>query len=272
MAGEVDVVVRSEELTDPAVINWMRDFQARVLERGGYSGENPSCDERRPLPAVLADRPVHGRRGSADRSSARRPCCEAIPPYLSEAVVTRDPESGEIGDTANIPFGVRVGPLDEQQDADRRHPLRGRCRRRAARGHRGRARRPGRDRRRGQRRPRGEQLLAAVRRPAGRRARAARPLPLAAPGAGAAAADRARDGLVVARRRRDGRRPEPDVGDARRPGDRDRDRVQRAALAALRERARRRALGRRGPARHLLAHRHRRAGLGRRPRSPASPR
>ncbi len=116
VAGEVDVVVRSDDLTDPAVINWMRDFQARVLEGAGYSGENPSCEQRRPLPAVLADRPVHGRRGARRPQQRAEALLEAIPPYLSEAVVTRDPESGEIGDTANIPFGIRVGPLDEQQE------------------------------------------------------------------------------------------------------------------------------------------------------------
>ena len=37
------------------------------------------------------------------------------PPYFSQAVVTRDPTGG-IGDTANVAFGIRVQPLDEQQD------------------------------------------------------------------------------------------------------------------------------------------------------------
>ncbi len=114
VAGEVDVVVRSEELTDPAVINWMRDFQARVLEDGGYSGKNPSCDSADLCPLFSLTDLFTGAAGAQTRQRAEA-LLEAIPPYLSEAVVTRDPESGEIGDTANIPFGVRVGPLDEQQ-------------------------------------------------------------------------------------------------------------------------------------------------------------
>ena len=48
---------------------------------------------------------------------------------------------------------------------------------------------------------------------------------------------------------------QPDVGDARCAGDRDRDRVQRDPLGPLRERAPRRALRRRGPAADLPAHR-----------------
>ena len=114
VAGEVDVVVRSDELTDPAVINWMRDFQARVLEGGGYSGENPSCDSADLCPLFSLTDLFTGAEGAQTQQRAEA-LLEAIPPYLSEAVVTRDPESGEIGDTANIPFGVRVGPLDEQQ-------------------------------------------------------------------------------------------------------------------------------------------------------------
>ena len=114
VAGEVDVVVRSEELTDPAVINWMRDFQARVLEDGGYSGKNPSCDSADLCPLFSLTDLFTGAAGAQTRQRAEA-LLEAIPPYLSEAVVTRDPESGGIGDTANIPFGVRVGPLDEQQ-------------------------------------------------------------------------------------------------------------------------------------------------------------
>ena len=114
VSGEVNVVVRSEDLTDPDVINWMRDFQTRVLERGGFSGENPSCEEADLCPAVSLTEFFSGAVGE-DAQQRARSLLRAIPPYFSQAVITRDPAGG-IGDTANIAFGIRVQPLDNQQD------------------------------------------------------------------------------------------------------------------------------------------------------------
>ena len=39
---------------------------------------------------------------------------QSIPPYFSQAVVSRAPDGG-VGDTANVAFGIRVQPLDDQQ-------------------------------------------------------------------------------------------------------------------------------------------------------------
>ena len=39
-----------------------------------------------------------------------------LPTYFSQAVVSTDPESGEIGDTAVIGFGIKAMPFDEQKD------------------------------------------------------------------------------------------------------------------------------------------------------------
>ncbi len=117
ISGEVDVVVRSGDLTDPETIEWMRGFQARVLERGEYVGENPSCEQARLCPLFSLTALFGEGEDTAPITRARAEALlQAIPPYLSEAVVTRDPESGEIGDAANIPFGIRIGPLDEQQE------------------------------------------------------------------------------------------------------------------------------------------------------------
>jgi uncharacterized protein len=38
-----------------------------------------------------------------------------LPPYFSQAVVSADPETGELGDTAVIAFGIKVMPFDEQK-------------------------------------------------------------------------------------------------------------------------------------------------------------
>jgi hydrophobe/amphiphile efflux-3 (HAE3) family protein len=113
VSGEVNAVVRSDDLTDPEVIAWMSDFQGRVLERGGFEGETPSCEAADICPAVaLTD--LFSAGGSRTREQAEA-LIAAIPPYFSQAVVTRDEGTGGVGDTANIAFGIRVQPLDDQQ-------------------------------------------------------------------------------------------------------------------------------------------------------------
>ena len=236
VSGEVNVVVRSDDLADPAVIAWISDFQRRVLADAGYEGERPSCEQARLCPAISLTDLFSG--GAAVESEAQAQALLAsIPPYFSQAVVTRDPKTGGIGDTANIAFGIRVQPLDEQQDLIDRIREQIEADGRAAAGHRGRAGRAAGDRGRGQRRPLAQPLLAPPRRPRRRGAGAAGDLPLAAAGAGAAGAGRARDRLVCSGGGRDQRAAEPDVGDPGGAGDRDRDRVQRHPRRPLRARA-----------------------------------
>jgi hydrophobe/amphiphile efflux-3 (HAE3) family protein len=114
VSGEVDVVVRSDDLTNPKLIAWMRSFQRRVLERHGYAGPSPSCDQAEICPALSLTDLFSGATGRQARQRADA-LLRAVPPYFSQAVVTRDPKTGRIGDTANIAFGIRVQPLDEQQ-------------------------------------------------------------------------------------------------------------------------------------------------------------
>src|SRR3954452_11377564 len=40
LAGEVGVVVEGNDLTQPAVVNWMRDYQAALVKRFGYKSSN----------------------------------------------------------------------------------------------------------------------------------------------------------------------------------------------------------------------------------------
>jgi predicted RND superfamily exporter protein len=115
VSGEVDVVVRSDDLTDPELIAWMRSFQQRVLERHGFSGESPSCAEAELCPAISLTDLFGGAVGGPSEARAEA-LLEAVPPYFSQAVVTRNPITGGIGDTANIAFGIRVQPLDRQQE------------------------------------------------------------------------------------------------------------------------------------------------------------
>ncbi len=113
VSGELNVTVRSDDITDPAVIDWMRDFQQRVLERHGFTA-GARCSEADLCQAVsLTD--LFGDTVGNQTSKRARALLNAIPPYFSQAVISRDPSGNGVGDTANIAFGIPVQPLDDQQ-------------------------------------------------------------------------------------------------------------------------------------------------------------
>ena len=61
VSGELDVSIEAEDLTDPAVIEWMAGFKKRVLDANGFGGENPSCNEAEICPGpALSDFLVRG--------------------------------------------------------------------------------------------------------------------------------------------------------------------------------------------------------------------
>ena len=113
VSGELDVSVRAPDLTDPATITWMRDFQGRVLSDNGFKGAFASCAKARVCPSASLPDLFAG--GGAFTEERAQSLINAIPQYASQAVVTRNPATGEIGHTANIAFGIRVMPLDRQQ-------------------------------------------------------------------------------------------------------------------------------------------------------------
>src|SRR4051794_18032232 len=107
VAGEIDVVVQGRDLTQPAVVNWMRDYQAVLLKRYGYSTKNGSG--RAALCPALS-LPDLFRSQDATKDQARiRGLLDAVPAYFSQAVITRDRR------TATLAFGVRLMPLDRQK-------------------------------------------------------------------------------------------------------------------------------------------------------------
>lgn len=115
VTGELDVLVRSSDMADPAVIEWMADFKARVLAANGFEGRFPSCREAEICPGPALTDFLGGEDAEVSRADVNSTVA-ALPAYDLEAVVTRDPETGGLGDTANIAFAVRTMPLDEQQE------------------------------------------------------------------------------------------------------------------------------------------------------------
>jgi hydrophobe/amphiphile efflux-3 (HAE3) family protein len=108
VAGELDVVVEAPDVAEPTVVTWMQRFQQRVLEEARYSPDN-GCGKAALCPALSLPDLFQGAgaTGDAQRIDA---LLDAVPPYFSQAVITEDRR------TANLAFGIRLMPLDEQHE------------------------------------------------------------------------------------------------------------------------------------------------------------
>ena len=61
VSGELDVSIEAQDLTDPETVEWMAGFKKRVLEAGGFEGEDPSCLQAEICPGpALSDFLVKG--------------------------------------------------------------------------------------------------------------------------------------------------------------------------------------------------------------------
>ena len=93
IAGEVDVLVEADDLTDPKVVSWMRDYQERLKKRFKYSSAN-GCGEAELCPAVSLTDLFRTPEASSDQARIRA-LLDAVPPYFSQAVITPDRTRGD---------------------------------------------------------------------------------------------------------------------------------------------------------------------------------
>jgi uncharacterized protein len=110
VSGEIDVTVRAKDVTDPRVTAWMGRFQDGVLRAHGYRPGKRCGQERNPpelCPALSL--PDLFETAGAGPQQVRR-LLDAVPPYLSQGVVTADRR------TANLAFGIRLMALDRQKE------------------------------------------------------------------------------------------------------------------------------------------------------------
>jgi hydrophobe/amphiphile efflux-3 (HAE3) family protein len=118
VGGEIDVVVSGRSVADPAVVKWMTSYQAAVLKRFGYSAKR-GCGKAELCPAFsLPDLFSGGQSASRQQIES---LLDAVPPYFSQGVITRDRR------TATLAFGIRLMPLDRQDEVikamrERLHP------------------------------------------------------------------------------------------------------------------------------------------------------
>jgi predicted RND superfamily exporter protein len=118
ISGLTYVTVTAPDLTEPAVIRWMHDFEQRVLARHGFDGRNSSCrDERTDICPEISLSDFLYADGQATPSRQRiRASLRLLPPYLAQALATTDPVTGKPGNTGVITFGIKVMPFDQQKE------------------------------------------------------------------------------------------------------------------------------------------------------------
>jgi uncharacterized protein len=117
ISGLTYVTVSAPDLTDPKVISWMHDFEQRVLVRHGYVGTSQSCQSPQTeiCPEISLPDFLYGDSQSAPSQSRIRTDLRLLPPYVSQAMVTTDPNTGRTGNTGVITFGIKVMPFDQQK-------------------------------------------------------------------------------------------------------------------------------------------------------------
>ncbi|MEA2332669.1 MAG: uncharacterized protein QOH58_2807 [Thermoleophilaceae bacterium] len=109
VSGEIDVAVRADDITDPAVIAWMTRFQDGVLRAHGYR-PGKRCTQARNAPELCPALSLPDLFSASGSGQAEvRQLLDTVPPYFSQGVITADRK------TANLAFGIRLMPLDRQQ-------------------------------------------------------------------------------------------------------------------------------------------------------------
>jgi predicted RND superfamily exporter protein len=126
VSGEIDVTIRAPNVTRLAIVRWMSGYEQSLLAHYGYL-ETKGCAHATLCPGLsLPDLFAGGTQaGSASASALTQgevnSLLGAVPPYFSQAVITRDHRE------ATLAFGIRLMPLSEQQRvidymASRLHP------------------------------------------------------------------------------------------------------------------------------------------------------
>ena len=105
VGGQVDVLVEGADVTDPAVLRWMDEFQDAALRDAGYSAEQ-GCGRADlcpgfSLPDLFTEAPQT--RAQVDATLG------LVPGAFARSVVARDRRA------ATVSFGIRLASLEEQK-------------------------------------------------------------------------------------------------------------------------------------------------------------
>jgi len=114
ITGEIDVTVRADDLTRPEVLSWMTSYQSDVLRSNGYSpGSSCAQEENAPDLCPALSLPDLLRSTDIGNQDAVRALLGQVPEYFSRAVISDDRK------LANLAFGIRLMPADQQRDVIR---------------------------------------------------------------------------------------------------------------------------------------------------------
>ena len=112
VAGEIDVVVEGDDLTEPAVVQVdarLPGGRAQALRLLG----RPRLRAGRAVPGAVAARTCSATQASASDRERIRALLDAVPPYFSSAVITARPQDGE--PRVRDPAGVARAPAADHR-------------------------------------------------------------------------------------------------------------------------------------------------------------
>jgi hydrophobe/amphiphile efflux-3 (HAE3) family protein len=111
VSGEIDVTVRADDITKPAVLGWMSRFQRSALKDAGYKAGDSCAQAKNPptLCPALALPDLFQSDPTKSTQNQIATLLNAVPPYFSQGVVTADRK------TANLAFGIRLQSLSDQK-------------------------------------------------------------------------------------------------------------------------------------------------------------
>lgn len=110
VTGEIDVTVSAQDITRPEVVRWMTSYQQKTLEEAGYA-EGDRCQQSDDPPDLCPafSLPTILNQVDTTNQAAVKGLLDAVPAYFAQGVVSEDRTR------ANLAFGIRLQPLDDQQ-------------------------------------------------------------------------------------------------------------------------------------------------------------
>ncbi len=116
-SGEIDLIVRADDVTDPAVVSWLDRVRTEISVRSGYQrGSDFRCQGADLCPGPsIPDFVPDG--GAGLTSKQIREVLLTLPPSERTAIIAGGLEGGGVATETKIPFIVRSGSVDGQSDA-----------------------------------------------------------------------------------------------------------------------------------------------------------
>ena len=114
-SGEVDLIVRADDVTDPEVVGWVNEVRTTILSRAGFAAEDPSCLSARLCPGpAITDFVADGASGMTAKQV--RGVLRDLPRDEREAIIAGGLAGKEAPTVTKVPFVIREGSVDRQAE------------------------------------------------------------------------------------------------------------------------------------------------------------